>query len=135
MSRGRVCVSKLSSTSQFMPSVDGNGQYLRARKLHHTVHVRVHRLFHHHAVAGLDEQRHDKVERLIRLREDLNFARGRLHALRAEKGHELLPQEFIALIGAEKYWHGPLPVSSAAISPATRSDVYTSREATPLPRE
>ena len=62
----------------------------------------MHRLFHHHAVAGLDEQRHDKVERLIRLREDLNFARGRLHALRAEKGHELLPQEFIAFIGAEK---------------------------------
>ena len=59
-------------------------------------------LLHHDAVAGLDEQRHDKVERLIRLREDLNFARGRFHALRAEEGHELLPQEFIALIGAEK---------------------------------
>ena len=59
-------------------------------------------LLHHDAVAGLDEQRHDKVERLIRLREDLNFARGRFHALRAEEGHELLPQEFITLIGAEK---------------------------------
>ena len=62
----------------------------------------MHGLFHHDTVAGFDEQRHDKVERLIRLRQDLNFARGRLHALRAEEGHKLLPQELIALVGAEK---------------------------------
>ena len=77
MSRGRVCVSKLSSTSQFMP-FSSTG----------TVSI------------------------------------------------------FAPASSITRYMSGctgssitTLPVSSAAISPATRSDVYTSREATPLPRE
>ena len=62
----------------------------------------MHRLFHHHAVAGLDKERDDKIERLIRLRKDLDLARRGLHALGAKKRCQLLAQEAVALVGAEK---------------------------------
>ena len=55
--------------------IDGNAQDLCARELHHTVHIGVHGLLHHNAVTRLDQQRHDKVKCLVRLRQNLNFAR------------------------------------------------------------
>ena len=77
-----------------------HGEDLRAGQLHRAGHIRVDRLLHDHGVAGLDEERHDEVHRLIRLGQYLYFAGRRLDALGAEEGDKLLPQELIALIGA-----------------------------------
>ena len=79
-----------------------HGEDLCAGKLHHAVHIGVHGLFHHHAVAGVDKEGDDKIERLVRFRQHLNFARGRLHTLGCKEGYELLPQGTVALVGAEK---------------------------------
>ena len=82
--------------------IDRHGEDLRPRKFHHAVHIRVHRLLHHDAVAGVYQKRHDKVECLVRLGQHLYLARRGLHALSRKEGYELLPQEAVALIGAEK---------------------------------
>ncbi len=70
-----------------------------ARQLDGPVHVGGHRLLHHHHVAGPDQQRHDVVQGLIGLRQNLDAADGRLDALGAQERHELLPEDLVATVG------------------------------------
>ena len=64
---------------------------LAAGKLHCTIGIRRDRLFHQHHVALADEQRCDKVKRLIRFRQDLDLAGRGFDAFCAQEGYQLLP--------------------------------------------